>query len=64
MGGFQTCQRLDGNLLVRNSYKLSIRSRIFKSRIFGAKSELYRKKLFKIRIVDHSVTLAKMPVII
>ena len=41
--GYQTCQRLDGKLLVRKSYKLSIRSRILKSRVFSLKWHFQEK---------------------
>jgi len=61
--GYQTCQRLSGNPLVRKSYNLLIRSRNLKSRVFGAKNALFEKKLFKISVTIHSAALAKMPVI-
>ncbi len=61
--GYQTCQRLLGNPLVRKSYNISIRSRNVESRDFWAKNALFEKKLFKIPIVDRSAALAKMPAI-
>ena len=59
--GYQTCQRLDGNPLVRKSYKLSIRSRILKKRDSWSKMALFRKLFFKIRITQCSKALAKTP---
>lgn len=60
--GYQTCQRLLGNPLVRNSYNISIRCRILKSRDFWSKMALFGKIIFKNSVVSLSAALAKMPI--
>ena len=50
-----------GDLLVRKSYMLTIRSRILNECDFGPQMEHSRKLFFKIRIVGHFVVLAKTP---
>ena len=59
--GYQTCQRLFGNLLVRKSYNILIRSRIFVKPHFESPNALFEILLSEIHTVGYSGALVKTP---